>query len=179
MKKQNDFKVSLRDAELQDYVREASLSERGKMMAFHMMLLGAMLIMLFIIIQWFVGQHMAANLSAPLSGEHARARMMAVNMSSLTVSAITIFCLALMSKTPLTYMIFGARIVDARTLGEISRGQAALRCIIKTLATVITPLAIFYLIKNGKTNMVDAITQTRVVIIERRLVLEGDQESND
>src|SRR5690554_817658 len=168
--KNSGFSKMLAEADLHDYVREASLSERGRMMAFHMMLLGAMMIMLFIIVQWLVGQHMAANMVPPLSAEHAKARMMAVNMSSLFVSGLTTFCLALMSKTPLTYLIFGARVVDARTLGDISNGQAAMRCIIKTLAVVITPLAIFYLIKNGRANMVDSLTQTRVILVERHLV---------
>lgn len=167
--KKKSFNSMLSEAELYDVVRQASIRDRAVMMTFHLMLVGAMFVMMFIIIQWLVGQHMAMTMSPPISAEHAKARMLAVNMSSLIVSALSIFSLGLMSTTPLTYMIFGARVVDARTLGEISRGQAALRCIIKSLAVVITPLALFYLIKHRNANIVDAITQTRVIIIERRL----------
>lgn len=164
------FKVRLSEAELVESVREATLRERGVMMSFHIMLLGAMFIMMFIIVQWLVGQHIAMTMDPPLSSDHARARMVAITISSIFVSGLSIFSLTMMSKTPLTYLIFGAKVVDEKTLGEISRGQAALRCIIKTLAVVVTPVALFYLIKSRQANMVDSFTKTRVIVVEKRLV---------
>lgn len=164
------FDDLLKQSQLSVNVREATLSERAKMMSFHMMLLGAMMVMMFVIVQWLVSQYMVASLPPPLTSGHASARVAAVNTSSLMVSAITIFCLALISKTPLTYMIFGARVVDARTLGEIGKRQAALRCVIKTLTLFVSPLAIFYLIRYERSNFVDHLTKTRVILKDEKFI---------
>lgn len=176
-KRKPSFSRRLDQCTTEEYAEEATLSERGRMMTFHIALMSAIFILVFIMMQWVLGQYMATKMAPALTSDMAQARMQAVNISSLFVASLFVFSLGVISKTPLTYYIFNARVVKAADFSEINSVQAALRCIIKTIVVVITPLALFYWIRSGDGNIVDKITGSRVIVFRKALI--DSSESHD
>lgn len=173
-KRRASFSSRLDQCTAEEYAEEASLAERGRMMTFHFALMSAIFILIFIMMQWILGQYMASKMAPALTSEMAQARMMAVNISALFVAAFSVFSLGLVSKTPLTYYIFNARVVKASDFSEISATQATLRCFIKTAVVIITPLALFYWVRKGDANVVDGVTGTRVIVFRKALIDCGE-----
>lgn len=162
--------------DFQESVREATLRERFKMTVVHTLLISTIFITCYIILNSLLS-HIFAGFTAPaMTKAEAMHNATLVILVSLAATFFVTGAVTAITRTPIGYLLFGARIVNDDDMREIGHAKSAFRAFVKTLAVSATPLVAIYFFKREGVRVSDIITRSKVMIFEKTIYIvdEGD-----